>query len=197
MRIKVCGLTREEDIKLLLEMSVDYLGFNFIESSPRCVEMEWAEVMCKKYSLNEKFVALLHNPTKETVKHIHSFNKLSSFQIYGTYEAFISNGIHFVPISATGMKQYDLSQLKPIKNTVYLLDNMSTGLGGTGKKFDWSLLDNLDLSHFMIAGGVGLADLTRLNQLNVWGADLNSSLEVTPGIKDSKKLSMLKDFRNE
>ena len=83
----------------------------------------------------------------------------------------------FEPLSATNLQQNDLLQIKPIRNTIFLLDNMSSTLGGSGNKFDWSILDNLNLSNFMIAGGVGVEDLDHLSTLQIFGVDLNSKLK--------------------
>ena len=87
----------------------------------------------------------------------------------------------FEPLSATNLQQNDLLQIKPIRNTIFLLDNMSSTLGGSGNKFDWSILDNLNLSNFMIAGGVGVEDLDHLSTLQIFGVDLNSKIEISPG----------------
>ena len=58
---------------------------------------------------------------------------------------------------------------------------MDSALGGTGKKFDWSNLDNTDLSNLMIAGGLSIEDVPPLEEMGAWGVDLNSKLEIAPG----------------
>ena len=71
---------------------------------------------------------------------------------------------------------------------------MDSALGGTGKKFDWSNLDNIDLSNLMIAGGLSIEDVPILEEMGAWGVDLNSKLEIAPGIKDTKLIEELRRY---
>jgi len=196
MKIKVCGVTRENDIEALLSVDIDYIGFNFIKSSPRKVSADWALNMSRKYNLEDKFTCLLENPTVDDIAKILDTNEQSNFQLYGNYQK-PEKSMCFEPLSATNLQQNDLLQIKPIRNTIFLLDNMAGTLGGSGNKFDWSILDNVNLSNFMIAGGVGVEDLDYLSTLQIFGVDLNSKIEISPGIKDLKKLKLLEQFRYE
>jgi len=196
MKIKVCGVTRENDIEALLSVDIDYIGFNFIKSSPRKVSVDWALNMSRKYNLEDKFTCLLKNPTVDDIAKILDTNEQSNFQLYGNYQK-PEKSMCFEPLSATNLQQNDLLQIKPIRNTIFLLDNMAGTLGGSGNKFDWSILDNVNLSNFMIAGGVGVEDLDYLSTLQIFGVDLNSKIEISPGIKDLKKLKLLEQFRYE
>jgi phosphoribosylanthranilate isomerase len=196
MKIKVCGVTRENDIEALLSVDIDYIGFNFIKSSPRKVSVDWALDMSRKYNLEDKFTCLLENPTVDDIAKFLDTNEQSNFQLYGNYQK-PEKSMCFEPLSATNLQQNDLLQIKPIRNTIFLLDNMAGTLGGSGNKFDWSILDNVNLSNFMIAGGVGVEDLDYLSTLQIFGVDLNSKIEISPGIKDLKKIKLLEQFRYE
>ena len=196
MKVKVCGVTRENDIEALLSVDIDYIGFNFIKSSPRKVSVDWALNMSRKYNLQDKFTCLLENPTVDDIAKILDTNEQSNFQLYGNYQK-PEKSMCFEPLSATNLQQNDLLQIKPIRNTIFLLDNMVGTLGGSGNKFDWSILDNVNLSNFMIAGGVGVEDLDYLSTLQIFGVDLNSKIEISPGIKDLKKLKLLEQYRYE
>jgi phosphoribosylanthranilate isomerase len=196
MKIKVCGVTRENDIEALLSVDIDYIGFNFIKSSPRKVSVDWALDMSRKYNLEDKFTCLLENPTVDDIAKFLDTNEQSNFQLYGNYQK-PEKSMCFEPLSATNLQQNDLLQIKPIRNTIFLLDNMANTLGGSGNKFDWSILDNVNLSNFMIAGGVGVEDLDYLSSLQIFGVDLNSKIEISPGIKDHKKIKLLEQFRYE
>ena len=196
MKIKVCGVTRENDIEALLSVNIDYIGFNFIKSSPRKVSVDWALDMSRKYNLQDKFTCLLENPTVDDIAKFLDTNVQSNFQLYGNYQK-PEKSMCFEPLSATNLQQNDLLQIEPIRNTIFLLDNMASTLGGSGNKFDWSILDNVNLSNFMIAGGVGVEDLDYLSTLQIFGVDLNSKIEISPGIKDLKKIKLLDQFRYE
>jgi len=195
MKIKVCGVTREKDIEALISVDIDYIGFNFIESSPRKVSVDWALDMSRKYNLHDKFTCLLENPVADEITKILDSNEQSNFQLYGNYQK-PENSICFEPLSATNLQQNDLLEIKPIKNTIFLLDNMASMLGGSGNKFDWSILDNASLTNFMIAGGVGVDDLGYLSTLNIFGVDLNSKIEISPGIKDLNQIQLLGKFKH-
>ena len=59
MKIKVCGITREEDIVKLLEIKVDFIGFNLLQESKRKVSIDWALDMTQKYQLEDKSIFLV------------------------------------------------------------------------------------------------------------------------------------------
>ena len=59
MKIKVCGITREEDIVKLLEIKVDFIGFNLLLESKRKVSIDWALDMTQKYQLEDKSIFLV------------------------------------------------------------------------------------------------------------------------------------------
>ena len=69
MKIKVCGITREEDIAELLLAGVDFIGFNFIKSSPRYIDINWAVNIINKYNIQKKVVPLCEISDLKTVHH--------------------------------------------------------------------------------------------------------------------------------
>ncbi|VTM53246.1 indole-3-glycerol phosphate synthase [Klebsiella pneumoniae] len=68
----------------------------------------------------------------------------------------------------------------------YLLDN---GQGGSGQRFDWSLLQGQDLRNVMLAGGLGADNCVEAAKSGCAGLDFNSGVESQPGIKDASKLA--------
>ena len=83
---------------------------------------------------------------------------------------------------------------------LFLFDTKTKNHGGTGKKFNWSLLNRIDKESqkkYFLAGGIGPGDVKEIKRLklkNLIGLDLNSRFEIEPGIKDVK---LLKEFLNE
>ena len=189
MKIKVCGITREEDIVKLLELKVDFIGFNLLQESKRKVSIDWALDMTQKYQLKHESVFLVdcEQPEFQRLKNVTSHN----LQIYNFLEIPIVSNTLFIPVNATFLKQLEQPHSRNKKNHRYLIDNMDSALGGTGKKFDWSNLDNIDLSNLMIAGGLSIEDIPTLKDMGAWGVDLNSKLEIAPGIKDPKLIEQL------
>lgn len=191
MKIKVCGITREEDIVKLLEIGVDFIGFNLLKESKRKVNIDWALEMTQKYQLKHKSVFLVDCEQTEfqRLKNITSHN----LQIYNFREIPIVSNTLFIPVNATFLKQLEQPHFRNKKNHRYLIDNMEGALGGTGEKFDWSNLHKFDLSEVMLAGGIGTEDINFLKDLNVWGIDVNSKFETAPGIKNHDLLNNLRN----
>ena len=191
MKIKVCGITREEDIVKLLEIGVDFIGFNLLKESKRKVNIDWALEMTQKYQLKYKSVFLVDCEQTEfqRLKNVKSHN----LQIYNFREIPIVSNTLFIPVNATFLKQLEQPHSRNKKNHRYLIDNMEGALGGTGEKFDWSNLHKFDLSGVMLAGGIGTEDINFLKDLNVWGIDVNSKFETAPGIKNHDLLNNLRN----
>ena len=191
MKIKVCGITREEDIVKLLEIGVDFIGFNLLKESKRKVNIDWALEMTQKYQLKHKSVFLIdcEQPEFQMLKNVTSHN----LQIYNFLEIPIVSNTLFIPVNATFLKQLEQPHSRNKKNHRYLIDNMEGALGGTGEKFDWSNLHKFDLSEVMLAGGIGTEDINFLKDLNVWGIDVNSKFETAPGIKNHDLLNNLRN----
>ena len=191
MKIKVCGITREEDIVKLKELEVDFIGFNLLKESQRKVNINWALNMTEKYHLEDKSVFLVDCEGPD-------FNKLKnttslSLQIYNFHEIPNVSNMLFIPVNATFLKQLEQPHFRIKENHRYLIDNMEGALGGTGEKFDWSILPKFNLSEVMLAGGIGAEDIDFLKNLNVWGIDVNSKFEIAPGQKNHRLLDSLRN----
>ena len=196
MKVKICGMTREEDIASALAAGVDFLGFNFIKESPRCVNFEWSIKMAKKYNLDKKFVSLFNSSEENKIKKLEQILPQSVLQYYGDLP-FKTSLNRFYPVNATLLKQLKPNHSFNKLKDKYLVDNMDDKLGGTGKKFDWNLLQSLPLDSCMVAGGIDVEDLKVLRKKGLWGVDLNSKLEISPGIKCRDKLKQLAIEINE
>ena len=166
MKIKVCGITREEDIVKLLEIKVDFIGFNLLQESKRKVSIDWALDMTQKYQLKHKSIFLVdcEKPEFHRLKNTTPYN----LQIYNFSEIPNVTNILFIPVNETFLKQLDQPHSINKKNHRYLIDNMDGVLGGTGEKFDWSNLHKFDLSEVMLAGGIGTEDINFLKDFYLY-----------------------------
>ena len=193
MKIKICGLTRENDIEACIDAGIDYLGFNLLKVSKRCVDIEWTSMIINKYKITSKSVILIDDEVS-LADIENNFNEEIILQFYGKNTENYQNYSIFKPISVTELKHLSDHNINNTKNIKYLIDNMDSALGGTGKKFDWSNLHNIDLSNLMIAGGLSIEDIPILEEMGAWGVDLNSKLEIAPGIKDTKLIEKLRHY---
>ena len=193
MKIKICGLTRENDIEACINAGIDYLGFNLLKVSKRFVDIQWTSKIINKYKISSKSAILIDDQVSLSDIE-NNFDDDIILQFYGkNYENFQNYSI-FKPISVTELKHLSDHNINNTKNIKYLIDNMDSALGGTGKKFDWSNLYNIDLSNLMIAGGLSIEDIPILKEMGAWGVDLNSKLEIAPGIKDTKLIEELRHY---
>ena len=192
MKIKVCGITREEDIAKLIELKVNYIGFNLLDISKRKVSISWTLAMIEKYKLHNKAVLLIDY---ENISHRNIYNDLDLiFQIYHFQPEPNNVKRLFLPRNATLLKQFKSADFNQNKKHKYLFDNMDGALGGTGIKFNHDILKNMKDKNFMIAGGLAYEDLHFLKENKLWGVDLNSKFEITPGVKDHNTLEKLRTF---
>lgn len=98
-------------------------------------------------------------------------------------------------IKAFGIDEsFDFSLLNVYEDKVdyFLFDTKTTAYGGSGKTFDWNILDNYKLNvRFFLSGGISLDNLERIKEIKhpaFYGVDLNSKFEIEPGLKDIQKL---------
>ena len=102
MKIKVCGITREEDIVKLLDLRVDFIGFNLLNESKRKVDLDWALDVTRKFKLDSRSVFLV-DCTNSDFKRL--ANTSFNMQIYNfTNIPNVSNNL-FIPVNATFLKQ--------------------------------------------------------------------------------------------
>jgi phosphoribosylanthranilate isomerase len=104
-------------------------------------------------------------------------------------------------------EEFDFSGLEDYKDVAdyYLFDTRSKLYGGSGKRFNWKILKRYDQHKpFFLSGGLNveaLEDLKQLKGMNLFGLDLNSGVEVSPGLKDTRKIkyfiSKLRELEHE
>ncbi len=196
--LKICGVTTREDAAQLAEMGVDALGVNFWPSSKRYVapdEIEWLIGLADKILRVGVFV----NSPPELPLRLMREGLLDVVQFHGdeTPEeaaVFHASGVPF--IKALGVRtRADLSHINEFKASAILLDSHAPGVyGGTGAAFDWHVAANLRNEHpdlpILLAGGI-VPDNASLAAEMVHPAaiDIASGAEISPGIKDFKKVA--------
>ncbi|WP_022855701.1 phosphoribosylanthranilate isomerase [Thermodesulfobacterium thermophilum] len=195
-KIKICGLTRKEDLLFLNRFPVDYLGFVLYPRSPRYVGENLKHLLGYVREGIQK-VAVLVNPTYEEVKAVLDTG-IDLIQLHGeeTVEFAKKIGLSRV-IKAFRIKdKVELDLVAPWEKAYAILtDTFVKGVpGGTGKTFNWSLAKVL-VDHgykVFLAGGLTPENVKQaISTIGPYGIDLSSGVEVSPGIKDSTKISNL------
>ncbi|WP_294906503.1 bifunctional indole-3-glycerol-phosphate synthase TrpC/phosphoribosylanthranilate isomerase TrpF [Tatumella sp. UBA2305] len=186
---KVCGLTRSEDVSAAWQAGAVYGGLIFVEGSPRQVSIEQAEKLITAAPL--KFVGVFRNASQDEVVRIADRLSLSAVQLHGDESAeWIAKLRQQLPDSIAIWKALSISDHLPARDIPdvdrYLFDN---GQGGSGHRFDWSLLKGQDLHNVMLAGGLSPENCAEAALVGCIGLDFNSGVESAPGIKDPHKLA--------
>lgn len=206
MKVKVCGNTDLEQLKELDYLKIDFAGIIFYEQSPRYALKKLNGHELKKLGLSITKVGVFVNAMEgEIMQRVDEFG-LDMVQLHGDETASFCNRIsdHIKVIKAFRITDFDtnidwlVSEYDEVCD-YYLFDKGSAGLyGGTGKKFDWNLLEKATISKpFFLSGGIEKGDAQALKKFKhpfFYGVDVNSRFEISPGIKD---MSLVKEFIND
>lgn len=186
---KVCGLTSVENAQKAYNAGAVYGGFIFVKKSPRYVDFDMAKSITKKINLN--YVGVFANVNIEDVVNASYNLKLRAIQLHGNedqeYVDALKARLHR---NCQIWKAYGVDNTIPkfLDNVDYhLLDAQVDGqFGGTGKSFDWDLIDNKN--NIILAGGLNSKNIAKAIELKCSAYDINSGVESEPGQKDQKKL---------
>lgn len=193
-KVKVCGITNLEDALAALFSGADALGFVFYKKSPRYISPLKASNISRILPKKICRVGVFVDEDIKTVKKIARLCDLDMLQFHGQESnAYCRKFKGYKIIKAFTVKEgLDLTKISAYKGCGCLFDTYSKNrFGGTGKKFNWNLLRNLDkikrpvfLSGGLTAGNVGKA----VKLLKPDWVDVSSALELSPGKKDHKKI---------
>jgi phosphoribosylanthranilate isomerase len=201
-RIKVCGMTLPEQVNALDEMGVDIAGFIFYDKSPRFMRNKIsAEKMRKIGGRIAKVGVFVNEDYEKLMKTVEEY-RLDMVQLHGDEsERFCEKVANYV----TTIKAFRLSENDPIEwmirpfhegSDMYMFDTLGSGYGGTGKKFNWSLLNGVKINKlFFLSGGIEPGDEKKLMEFmaleaakKLFAIDINSRFEVTAGVKDIARI---------
>ncbi|KFC22953.1 phosphoribosylanthranilate isomerase [Chryseobacterium sp. FH1] len=205
MQLKVCGLTKLDQIKELIDLKIDFLGFIFYEKSPRFVLNDLTLKQISNIEHSGK-VGVFVNENVERIIEISEKANLNFIQLHGDEkDDFISelrkklhSEIKIIKVIRIGNQTSNELQrtIKQQPSTInYLLfDTDSKAFGGTGQTFDWNIINEIEIPiPYLLSGGISLENIHQLSTINHQpiALDINSKFEVEPGNKD---LDKIKDF---
>ena len=186
----------------LQDLGADYAGMIFYEKSKRFIG-DFAESEKQKIkSLAIKKVGVFVNADYEAILKAITDYDLHAVQLHGDETAKYCEKIadYVSVVKAFRLSDNDSVEwmIRPYMEMcdMFMFDTMGAGYGGTGKKFDWTMLNNSDIGKpFFLSGGIEPGDEDRLNEFvkepvakALFAVDINSRFEVSPGIKDMKKV---------
>ena len=193
-KIKICGLTRTEDIEMVNEFLPDYIGFVFAKSR-RQVSAEQAKELKNKLRPAIKAVGVFVNEKPENIAKIANQGIIDLIQIHGDEDAAYCAQLRKLtqaPIVKVVRveREDDFAGIEEFDCDYYLFDTLSSkDYGGTGKAFDHSLLYNKEIKKpFFVAGGLNQDNVAAVIEvIKPFGVDTSGGVE-TDGIKDANKI---------
>jgi phosphoribosylanthranilate isomerase len=197
MKIKVCGMRDANNIKELITLEPDYVGFIFHPASPRYVGADFSTEVTALVTKAKKvgvFVDCDFDDMREIIHH----HKLDAVQLHGNEtpgECWLHRSLGLTVIKAFPIDaSFDFTTLEPYQEAVdyFLFDTKTPKHGGSGQKFDWEILKRYNNAKpIFLSGGIDVDDVTAikaLTHLNIHAVDVNSRFEKTPAVKDIEKL---------
>lgn len=203
LAIKVCGMRQADNIQALAELDIDYMGFIFYEKSKRYTPTS----IITDLPASIKKVGVFVNASVEDVQN--KINEgLHAVQLHGDESVDFCKAIKtegILLIKAFGLHEdINWEDLAPYEKVVdyFLFDTSSAQYGGTGKTFDWALLNKYPYSTpYFLSGGLDLENLhtaLAISDARLIGLDLNSKFEIESALKDINKIKQaLKIIKDE
>lgn len=199
--VKICGITREQDLKAVVNSGVDAVGFIAFPKSPRYISAENLKTLLSATDVSNILkVGVFVNASKEEVERYLEAG-IDVIQLHGDESEEFAQSFSTPIWRALRLK--DKAQIEHFKNfpcEKFLVDSYVEGAkipGGTGHVGDWSLAkDLIDAvgKDVLLAGGLKASNLgDAYKQVNPFGFDLSSGVEVSPGIKSQEKITELLD----
>ena len=193
MKIKFCGLNNLDSLRHACDLNADFAGFIFAEQSPRKVEPNFIAQLKDFNFCRTVPVSVFVNPSIQEVQQAIEILPNTILQFHGDESDEFCRHFHqpfWKSIPVKDKQSLLMSDNFPSAQAI-LLETFSQNLsGGTGKSFDWTLLENMDLSkRFILAGGINPNNIQSAISLNSWCIDINSGVESELAIKDNKLMA--------
>ncbi|KTD21551.1 phosphoribosylanthranilate isomerase [Legionella londiniensis] len=196
VRIKLCGMTRQQDIHTAAALGIDAIGLIFYPNSPRAISIGEAKGLLSQFPVFMSAVAVFVNPEKKLVEEVIAALPIQYLQFHGDEspdfcEQFALPYIKAIPASSKD----NIIHLASLYGNAaaILLDTPSiTQRGGSGQVFDWQVIPESLNQPIILAGGLTPQNIRQAVQLSSISAiDVCSGVELSPGIKCPNKMKEL------
>ncbi len=199
MKIKVCGMRNKENIRELIQLNPDMIGFIFYPGSKRYIGKKIEQDIIKLIPKNIKKTGVFVDMAPGLLVDAAIASNLDLIQLHGDEtpaycKRLNQDGLQVMKAFRIE-KNVDMTELNAYKPycKYFLFDTQCKTYGGSGKQFNWEILEKYTgETPFFLSGGIGPEDANRVlnfNHPNLCGADLNSRFETAPAIKDIKKIN--------
>jgi phosphoribosylanthranilate isomerase len=192
-RIKICGLTRAEDVDAAVGAGADAIGFVFYPDSPRYVTLQQAAKLATRIPPFVDIVGLFVNAAPEAVAAACAALPLNVLQFHGDEDAAYCRQFARAYLRAArvrpGLDLVEFARSFPDARGL-LLDAFVEGYGGGGHVFDWTLIPPCLPSFLVLSGGLTAANVgDAIERVRPVAVDVSSGVEMSKGIKDHSKIA--------
>jgi len=202
-RIKICGITRLDDLHAAVDAGADALGFVFYAPSPRYLKPEAAAPLIAAMPPFVTSVGLFVNASLEELQAVIKLAPIQLLQFHGDESAEechrLASAVNRPFIRAFRVKPdtsaADLLECEAQYKTIsplfqgLLLDTFVDSFGGSGKVFDWSLIPKELAPRVVLSGGLSVQNATdAVVRVRPFAVDISSGVELSKGIKDVAKM---------
>ena len=205
MKIKICGIRREEDIKIVNQFLPDFIGFILVTQSKRYVSPETIIKLKKNLNPKIKTVGVFVNESLDNINSIKERCGLDIIQLHGEESPEFCNNIHGEVWKTIGVNVKDNSFILPplsysqFTNLILLDSHVKGERGGTGTTFDWNIISSIQNEiNIGLAGGVDITNISLAKKITgLKLIDVASGSE-TNGIKDIEKIKkIIREIKEE
>ncbi|PTI41661.1 phosphoribosylanthranilate isomerase [Staphylococcus xylosus] len=201
MKLKFCGFRQLADVKKAKDLDIDAMGFIHFPKSKRFVDIQTIKQFTDIIPEDKEKVVILVNPEYKVIDNLIEETGITSIQLHG--EEPLST------ISYIRQKNKDIKIIKalPAKDSAslltaieyykyvidqFIIDTPSQNYGGTGKVYDWNMLEVIRDIDYLIAGGINYENIQKIAQLSLQhsGYDIASGIE-TNNVKDKCKMQSI------
>jgi len=192
-RIKICGITRQEDLRSAVDLGVDALGFVFYPPSPRCLSAERAVELVREVPPFVASVGLFVNAEAAVVRGLLDAVPLQLLQFHGDEDAAYCRQFGRPYVKAArmcpGLDLLEYAASFPDACGL-LLDAYAEGYGGAGEVFDWRLIPDRVPLPVILSGGLEAGNIeAAIRAVRPWAVDVSSGVERAKGIKDAARIA--------
>lgn len=192
-RIKICGITRAQDLQAALAAGADAIGFVFYPPSPRCLTLERARELAAAVPPFVTRVGLFVNAEPQDVRATLAAVPLDLLQFHGEEEPDYCAQFGRPWVKAARVRPgLDLLEFarRFAGAQALLLDAFVEGYGGAGQRFDWTLIPPSLPLPMILSGGLDAANVgAAIAKMRPWAVDVSSGVEAAKGIKDAEKIN--------
>lgn len=192
-RIKICGLTREADVAAAVSAGADAVGFNCYPQSPRYVPPQRLRALARDLGVFVTPVLLFVNASSDLIEDALESIPGALLQFHGDEHEAACNRYGRPYLRAVSMaKGVDLLECERAFQSAaaLLVDTPSKGFGGSGVRFDWSLVPARRSKSVVLAGGLDAANVGEaVRTVKPYAVDVSSGVEDAPGQKSSRKMN--------